>query len=329
MSKKKPDFTALKIKRGFLFLFGFVFFLFPSNNWYSIVQATYQSPETQAINLEPPTVADYPINFTEIPAPYLTARSAVVIDRDSAVVMFAKEEQTRLLPASTVKLMTALVVLEHYDLNDILVARELNYEGQDMELEEGEMISVNNLLYGVLVSSANDAATLLAQNYPGGIKGFVKAMNEKAEELNLEDTFFTNPTGLDSDEQGNLLVNYSHSTSLDLARLASVALKDETISKMVGTTQITVTNITGEIEHELFNINELLYWLPGMRGIKTGWTEEAGECLIGYIERDGRGVITVVLGSEDRFGETARLVDWAFTNHQWQTITPVLSTQKQ
>ena len=322
MSKKKPDLTVLKIKRGFLFLFGLVFFFFPSNNWYSVVQANYQPPKTQSINLEPPTVADYPVNFTDMPAPRLTARSVVVIDRDSSVVMFAKNEKTQLLPASTVKLMTALIVLGHYDLDKVLITTQLNYEGQDMDLMEGEMMTVKNLLYGVLVASANDAAILLAQDYPGGVKGFVKAMNEKAEELNLKDTYFANPTGLDSDEEGNLLPDHSSSTALDLARLASVAMKNETISKMVGTTQITVTDTAGQIEHQLFNINELLYWLPGMKGIKTGWTEEAGECLVGYVEREGRGVITVVLGSENRFGETAKLIDWAFTNHQWERVNP-------
>jgi len=322
VKKGRPNFTILKIKRASLFLLGMVFFLFPSNNWYSIVQATYQPPKTQAINLEPPIVADYPINFTEILVPQLTARSAVVIDRDSAVVMFAKEEQTQLLPASTVKLMTGLVALEHYDLDNVLVAKEINFQGQDMELGENEMISVESLLYGVLVASANDAATLLAQNYPGGTEGFVKAMNKKAKELNLKDTYFANPTGLDNDEEGNLLSDYSYSTSLDLARLARVIMKDPILGEMVATTQITVTNVTGKIEHHLYNINELLHWLPGMKGIKTGWTEEAGECLIGYVERDSRGVITVILGSEDRFGETARLVDWAFSNHQWQATNP-------
>lgn len=326
MKKGKSDFTVLKIKRAFLFLLGMIFFLFPSNNWYSVIQATYQPSKTQSINLEPPLVADYPVNFTGISAPWLTARSVVVIDRDSAVVLFAKEEETQLLPASTVKLMTALVALDYYDLDDTLIAKELNYQGQDMELEEEEIISVKSLLYGVLVASANDAATLLAQNYFGGIKGFVEAMNQKAQELHLSKTYFVNPTGLDTDEKGNLLRNYSYSTALDLARLASFALKKEVISEMVSTNQITVTDLTGQIEHKLYNVNELLYWLPGMKGIKTGWTEEAGECLIGYVERDGRGAITVILGSEDRFGETAKLVDWAFSNHEWQI--PNLSTQE-
>jgi len=318
VKKGKSDLTVLKIKRASLFLLGMSFFLFPSNNWYSVIQATYQPPKTQPIDLEIPPVADYPVNFTGKLAPWLSAHAAVVIDRDSGVMMFAKNEKSQLLPASTVKLMTALVALEHYHLDDVLIAREINFQGQDMELEEGERIAVSSLLAGVLVASANDAATLLAQDYPGGIRSFVEAMNEKAKELNLNDTYFTNPTGLDIDEKGNLLLDYSYSTALDLARLASVVLKHPIISEMVGTTAITVTDVSGEIKHPLYNINELVHWLPGMKGIKTGWTAEAKECLIGYVERDGRGVITVVLGSDDRFGETAKLVDWAFSNYEWQ-----------
>ncbi len=320
MKQKEFDLVVLKVKRATLFLFGLVFFLFPSNNWYSIVQANYQPPKTQAIDLEKPIAADYPVNFTAVPAPWLTARSVVVIDRDSAVVMLAKNEEIRLLPASITKLMTALVSLEYYDLNNVLVVNGINNYGQDMELEEGEIITVEALLYGTLVSSANDAAGLLAQNYPGGTKGFVEAMNQKAQELSLSKTHFANPTGLDSDEKGNLLSDYSYSTALDLARLATVVIKELVLRKMVGTTEITVTDITEEIKHPLYNINELLHWLPGMKGIKTGWTEEAGECLVSYVEREEGGIVTVVLGSEDRFGETAKLIDWAFVNHQWQPV---------
>lgn len=320
MSKKKTDFTALKIKRATLFLFGLVFFFFPSNSWYSIVQANYQPTETQPIGLELPMIADYPVNFSNVSAPQVTARSAVVIDRDSVVTMWAKNEHARLLPASTVKLMTALVAFEHYNLDDVLVAMEISDLGQDMKLEKGEKITVRSLLYGVLVSSANDAATLLTQCYPGGTKAFIRTMNEKAQKLNLSKTHFANPTGLDSDEEGNLLADYSYSSASDLAKLARAVMKNPVLSEMVGTTEITITDVTGQIKHNLYNINGLLHWLPGMKGIKTGWTEEAGECLIGYIERDGRGVISVVLGSEDRFGETARLIDWAFSNHRWEEV---------
>lgn len=312
----------IQIKRGFLFLFGLILFLFPSNNWFSIIQATYQPATTQSIDLEIPKVADYPINFTGISAPWLTARSAVVIDRDSAVVMFAKDEQFQLLPASTVKLMTVLVALDYYNLSDVLITEGINGQGQDMKLKKGEKITVENLLYGILVSSANDAAILLSQQYPGGIEVFVKTMNQKAKELNLNNTHFANPTGLDSDERGNLLPDYSYSTAIDLARLATIIIRNPILEKMVGTTEITVTDISGQIQHRLYNVNELLYWLPGMKGVKTGWTEEAGECLIGYVERNGHGIISVVLGSKDRFGETAKLVDWAFTNYQWQITLP-------
>jgi D-alanyl-D-alanine carboxypeptidase (penicillin-binding protein 5/6) len=191
-----------------------------------------------------------------------------------------------------------------------------------MRLVKGEAISVENLMYGVLVASANDAALVLAQNYPGGEQGFLAAMNNKAKELNLNDTYFANPTGLDSDEWGNLLPARSYTTALDLARLASWAMRNEVLAKMVATPQITVSDTSGKRQHQLYTINELLGYLPGIKGIKTGWTEEAGECLVSYTEREGRGIITVVLGSGNRFGETASLVDWAFSNHQWQKITP-------
>lgn len=327
MKQEKSDLTGLKIKRAFLFLFGLVFFLFPSNSWYSVIQANYQPPKTQTMDLELPPLADYPLNYTGIAAPWITVRSAVIMDRDSAVVIFAKNEEVQLLPASTVKLMTALVASEHYDLDDVLIVGKANNFGQDMKLVEGERITVGSLLYGVLVASANDAAILLAQSYPGGTEGFVNAMNEKAKGLNLKKTYFANPTGLDVDEEDGLLLDSSYSTSLDLARLAGVVMKDLSLRKMVGTREAVVTDVSGEIRHYLYNLNELLHWLPGMKGVKTGWTEEAGECLVGYVEREGRGVITVVLGSKDRFGETARLIDWAFINHQWQTITPPTLSQ--
>jgi D-alanyl-D-alanine carboxypeptidase (penicillin-binding protein 5/6) len=215
-----------------------------------------------------------------------------------------------------------MVALEHYSFDDVLVVKNPDDEGQDMELLEDERITVKNLILGVLVSSANDAALVLAQNYPGGEETFVERMNQKAQELHLKDTFFANPTGLDSDENGDLLSIRSHTTALDLARLAAVALKNEKILEMVSTSYIEVKDISGEIAHPLYNVNELLGRLPGMKGLKTGWTEEAGECLIGYTEREERGIITVVLKSQDRFLETKKLVDWAFANHTWKDFTP-------
>jgi D-alanyl-D-alanine carboxypeptidase (penicillin-binding protein 5/6) len=311
-------FRQYPLKWTSLFLLGSLFLFFPGQNPYQIAQASWRSAPTQEMKIEVPPPASYPVNVTGVEAPFLSARSVLVMDQDSGVVMYEKNPHLRLLPASTVKIMTALVALEHYALDEVLVVPLVSDEGQDMELSAGEQMTVKNLLSGLLVASANDAALTLAQNYPGGEEAFVAAMNKKAEELNLVDSFFANPTGLDQAE--TLGKPPSYTTTLDLARLGMEALKNPVFAQLVATPKMVVTDTTGKIVHELFNINELVTYLEGVRGIKTGWTENAGECLVAYTEREGKGVITVVLGSNDRFGETKALIDWAFTNHQWQVL---------
>lgn len=314
------DFRKYPEKWASFFLLGMIFLLLPGQNAYQLTQASQQPAQVQEIEINLPVPALYPVNVTQVTAPFLTAKAVVVMDVDSGVLMYEKNPDIRLLPASTVKIMTALVVLESYNPDKVLVVPPVSYEGQDMELVEGEQITVKNLLYGLLVSSANDAASTLAQNYPGGEKEFIQAMNKKAEELNLENTFFTNPTGMDDEEL--FTVSLSYTSTLDLARLTGYALQNPIFTQIVATPRIVVTDISGGISHELFNINELLGQLEGIRGVKTGWTEEAGECLVTYTEREGKGIIIVVLGSEDRFGESQALIEWAFANHQWQELLP-------
>ncbi|HUS59971.1 MAG TPA: hypothetical protein VMX76_01145 [Nevskiaceae bacterium] len=319
MSRKKD--LQVKIKRAFLFAFGLVFFLIPGQNEYLVVQAFYLPPQTRQLEFNLP-MAPYPVNLASVQAPKTSARSVLVVDLDSAVVLHAENENAWVLPASTVKIMTALVSFDNYALDEILVVGKVSHLGQDMELLEGEEILVESLLYGLLVSSANDAALVLTQNYPGGEKAFIEKMNLKAQELYLNHTYFANPTGLDSDPNGNLLADYSYTTSLDLARLADWALKNPVFAKMVATPEIIVTDISGKIKHRLFNINILLASQPEIKGIKTGWTEEAGECLVSLVERNGKKIIIVVLGSQDRFGETIKLIDWIFANHRWINLAP-------
>jgi len=321
-SRKNNAKFILKIKRASLFCFGLVFFLFPGQSYYLVVQADYKKNPTRFLNFELPSPSLYPVNYTGQKPPLLTARSAVVMDKNSSVVVYAKNENLWVLPASTVKIMTALVALDYYQPEDILTVGEVNDFGQTIKLLSGERITVKNLLYGLLVSSANDAALVLAQNYPGGQNAFVTAMNRKAAALNLGNTYFANPTGLDSDEEGNLLTDLSYTTALDLARLAAEAFKNPLFSEIMKTEKITITDISGKITHQLFNINQLLGKVEGLKGGKTGWTEEAGECLVAYTEKEGRGIITVVLGSQDRFGETKKLIDWVFANYRWLEITP-------
>src|SRR4030042_6247686 len=320
MSKNKE--IILKIKRASLFILCFLFFFIPSQNFYAVIQATPLPSSTQELDFPPPTVSDYPVDLKKTVMPSLTARSLVVVDRDSAALLVGRNENLRVLPASTVKGMTALVAWDYYRLDDVLVVGGMEKNGQDIGLVEGERITFKNLLYGLLVSSGNVAAVVLGQNYPGGVVGFVEAMNQKAQALNLTHTYFANPTGLDSDPEGNLLTDFSYTSALDLARLPATPLKNQFLLEIFSTSSMTISDVEGKISHQLNNINELLNQLPGMKGIKTGWTEEAGECLVGYTEREEHGVITVVLGSQDRFGETVKLTNWVFDNFRWQEITP-------
>lgn len=312
------------VKKATLFLLGFAFFLLPSQNYFATVQAEWQSMETRDVSVDLPWASNYPINVTGVSPPWVSAYGVVVMDRDSAVLLFGKNEKTQLLPASTVKIMTALVALDYYSLDQVLTVGQVSHVGQDIKLVTGEQITVKNLLYGLLISSANDAALVLAQNYPGGLAGFVEIMNQKAASLRLADTYFANPTGLDSDPQDSLLKDFSYTTALDLARLTSWALKKPLFAQIIATPFLEITDVTGKIKHQLYNLNELLGRVEGMKGVKTGWTEDAGECLVGFVEKNGQGIITVVLQSQDRFGETARLVDWAFANYDWQEIIPAI-----
>lgn len=286
-----------------------VFFLLSGQGFYPRLVI---SPKKAAIPtpIELPQPAPYPLNVTGKPAPVLTAKSAVVIDGVSRVVLLAKSENARLLPASTTKVMTALVALETYKPDDVFEVKEVGVEGTTMDLVSGEKITVENLLYGLLVASANDAAEVLASAYPGGREAFIAQMNQKAVQLRMLNTHFVNPTGIDAP---------GHFTTVaDLTLLASEAVKNPLFSQIVSSKEITVTDVSGETAHELTNINELLGEVEGILGGKTGWTEAAGECLVTITEREGNRIITAVLGSQDRFGETKALIEWAFANHRWE-----------
>ncbi len=253
-----------------------------------------------------------PISAKDSPFPVLSAQAALAVDLESGVTLYEKDPDKELLPASTTKIITALVVMDAYPDDRILKVGKVKVDGQKMNLVYGEEISVSDLLYGLLVYSANDAAEVLAQSYPGGRREFVKAMNLKARELNLDNSNFSNPVGLDGG--GN------YTTARDLIRASEVAMRIPRFAKIVGTKDITVKSIDGKIAHKLANINELLGKVPGVLGVKTGWTENARENLVTYIERDGHKVTIAILGSSDRFSETKELIDWIFSNYEWKEI---------
>lgn len=309
-----PWWLASWDKLLFLLILGIFLILSPGQNVYTIPEAL-RIPFLRQLPFMIPAPAPYPVNRTGLfPGPEISAGGVVILDVDSGVFLYSRNGESNFAPASTTKILTALVALDNYKLDDVVTVKTVVSDGQLMGLIPGERISVENLLYGTLIHSGNDAAYALAEDYPGGITKFVEAMNEKAGALHLTHSTFTNPVGYD---------NPNHKmTPLDLARLARAALDNKIIAKMVAIPEITISDVTHTYFHRLKNVNQLLGKIPGVAGIKTGWTEEAGENLVTLIERNDHRVIIVILQSKDRFGETAKLIDWVFANYSWESYQP-------
>lgn len=241
-----------------------------------------------------------------LPAPTVSATAVLVKDLDLDFLFFVKDPDKRVPIASTTKIMTAMIALDYYKPDDILIVpKSALKEGSTMELQEGEKLSVRSLLYGLLLNSGNDAAYTLAANYPGGVPAFVQAMNSKANNLGLLNTHFENPAGFDNPNH--------YSSVVDLAKMASVAIENPLLSRIFATKEATVSSVDNNVIHSLKNLNKLL-GMPGVIGIKTGTTPIAKENLVGLVQRDGHKILTVVLGSDDRFGETESLLDWSYKN---------------
>ncbi len=312
--RTRPWWVSSWDKLLFLLILGFFLVLSPGQNIYTIPEAL-RIPFLRQLPFVISTPAPYPVNRTGVfPGPEITAGGTVVLDVDSGVFLYTRNGESSFAPASTTKILTALVALDTYKLDDVVTVKTVVNDGQVMGLIPGERITVENLLYGALIHSGNDAAYALAEYYPGGVGKFIEAMNVKAKELHLTHSTFTNPVGYDDPNH--------KMTPLDLARLARAALDNKTIVKMVAIPEITISDVTHTYFHPLKNVNQLLGKIPGVAGIKTGWTEEAGENLVTLVERGGHRVIIVVLQSKDRFKETAALIDWVFANYSWESYQP-------
>lgn len=245
-----------------------------------------------------------------LPLPEFSSRAVFIKDLSTDTILFQKDSTIPLPIASTTKIMTALVALEYFKQNSVLTVRVgASIPGAKVGLFAGEDLSFRSLLYGMLLSSGNDATYAIAENYPGGIVGFVSAMNKKAKELNLENTHFDNPAGFDSPNH--------FSTAKDLAKITEQALKDSTLARIFQTKETDIVSLDKKYTHKLYNLNKLLSKLHGVLGVKTGTTPQAKENLITLLERNGIKILVVLLGSEDRFEETTKLIDWTYQNYQW------------
>lgn len=253
--------------------------------------------------------------------PTINSRAYIVLDRKSSTVILGKNHNQRKKMASTTKIMTSLVVIENCNLSDTVeISKKAGSTGGSrLGLKTGDKITVNDLLYGLMLCSGNDAAVALAEYVAGSINNFSELMNNKALELGLTNTHFITPHGLDADEH--------YTTAYELAILSNYALKNETFAKIVGTKEYTIT-INNNVK-TIRNTNELLGNLNGVYGIKTGFTNGANRCLVTACKRGDMDIICVVLGADTkkfRSTDSIKLMEYAFSHFEYVDINNIINT---
>lgn len=238
--------------------------------------------------------------------PEVSAKSALVYDLTNKKYLYAKSYKQRLPIASLTKIMTAIIALEQKKAdNRYSVSKKALVGENSMGLEEDETLSLEELLYGLMLVSGNDAAEVLADNYYQGRLKFIEAMNKKAESLGLENTHFTNPSGLEG--EGN-----QYSTANDLLVVTNYALSNFPLfGKIVGTYERIIPQTSNHKAYYLYNETNLLTSYPGVKGVKDGYTSEAGFCLVTYLEYKDYRFVGIILGSNNRRQEMKELLDYS------------------
>ena len=246
--------------------------------------------------------------LAESGVPGNSAKAAVLIHGDTGTVLFEQNADERMLVASTTKIMTAFVVLENCTTEDEVEIKSeyCGIEGSSMYLSAGTTRKVGELLYGLMLASGNDAAVALAYHAGGSIEGFADLMNEKAEELGLNNSHFVNPHGLDAEGH--------YSSARDLAIITAAAMKNDKFRETTSTRSVTLEGLT------YVNHNKLLRNYAGAVGGKTGYTMAAGRCLVSCAERDGLLLICVTLSAPDDWNDHMALYNWGFDNYRYEKI---------
>ena len=260
--------------------------------------------------------------------PGVSARSFVLMDAGTGTILAERNADTQMLVASTTKILTAALVIVHVDDLDEVVTilpEAVGIEGSSMYLRAGEEIAVRDLLYGLMLASGNDAAVALAYHVAGGIPEFADLMNEKAAELLMEHSHFSNPHGLDAEDHV--------STAGDMAKLTAWAMELTDFVQIASTRQVQAAG------RSLVNHNKLLWRYPGTLGVKTGYTKASGRSLVSAAERDGTMLICVTLSAPDDWDDHAALYDWGFARFKYHapivagdvfaTVPVIAGTQEQ
>lgn len=248
------------------------------------------------------------VTYAEEKQPSVSARSAILINADTGEVLYAKNEKERLPMASTTKIMTALLALETAALDDrcVTITDEMvRVEGSSMGLQVGDQLSLKSLAAGMMMVSGNDAANSIAIAISGSKEDFAEKMNQRAEDIGMNDTHFVTPSGLDDEEH--------YSTAYDMALLASAALANPDFAEIVKEKNYTVSYISPEQSRRFSNHNRLLSMYEGCIGVKTGFTKKSGRCLVSAAERDGIRLVAVTLNAPDDWNDHQTMFNYGFS----------------
>lgn len=252
----------------------------------------------------------------------LDSRIALIYDRASGRILYEKNGNKQTPMASTTKIMTAIVVLENANLTDVVTisSKAAGIGGSRLGLKKNDKITVNDLLYGLMLRSGNDAAIALAIHVGGSVEGFAEMMNNKAKELGLVNSHFVVPHGLDNDGH--------YTTAYELAKIADYALNIDKFKEIVSTRNTTIY-INGYAK-AINNTNQLLGSVSGVYGVKTGFTNGAGRCLVTACKRDDLDVITVIIGAnttKQRISDTIKLIQYAYNNFEIVNIKEIINNK--
>lgn len=242
-------------------------------------------------------------------APTLNAKAAILIEQSSGKVLWGQNQTQKMYPASTTKIMTAMLALEKLQMDDkiTLPGDFVNVGETGLALRAGTTQTAEELLMAMMLYSANDAAQAVAIGTAGSVDAFVELMNRRVADMELTGTHFANPHGLHNENH--------YTTAYDLAMIARAALDSDEFRRIINTKSYTLKKLNGESDYTVYNRNDLLSQYDKADGVKTGYTRQAGNTFVGSATKDGMQLIAVVLNSTDIYGDAKALLDWGFANY--------------
>lgn len=248
--------------------------------------------------------------------PSTSAKACIVVEQSSGRILFCQNENARLPMASTTKIVTAITVIEHCNLDEVVTIPQqaCGVEGSSIYLRCGEKLTVRELLYGLMLRSGNDCAVALALHVGNTVEHFAEMMNDTARSLGCSDSNFVTPHGLHDDNH--------YTSAKDLATITCYALRNDEFRQIVSTTKYQIANDGYDYPRVLVNKNKLLHNYNGADGVKTGFTKKAGRCFVGSATRNGMQVVVVVLNCGPMFEDTSKLLDYAFANYSLHNVLP-------